>query len=443
MKSAGIAIAVAAFLLLAIAFVVTGATLIGSIQMALNPAGEAYELNLDGASNLIITDGAVGEIWQVPSATSVTTYTVYHGAYGAVDAHADSAGNLWWVDYGSVVGRFDITSDEITLWTFTIPGSTTLSGLTIDDSDRVWAVNLFPDGDFPQVLYRIDLPIREVCTYTFSSRSEYVFHDAGDIWMGDWANDRIGKLDPVSDQYTYWQLPVSYNSWPGGMVMDASGQLWWADHDSGTDALASLDPATDLFTAYDLPVGADPQMVAVNGGSVWYTEQISGTVGRLDPAVATGITVTLTTVTSTVTPICDTLGNGVTSQSSRSTASSSWSGFELTVLMEADGWEVFDLPPGGSPWGIAHKFGATWVVDQGRQQLLAIAQESPTATPSATPTPTNTPTNTPTSTPTNTPTNTPTSIPTSTPTNTPTNTPTLTPTPEPSYDVFLPLLMNG
>ena len=166
MKRLGVQFLFVAILLIFAGLVIASPFLLSALETALNPAGQAYELNLDPSDNLIITDYGANEIWQLNPVTN--NYTVYHGALSAADAHVDSTGNIWWTDVdGNRLGRYDITNDMVTLWPFL--DAQALLGLTIDDQDRVWL-----SDSFGPTLYRVDLTASEVCTYTFSSRSEYL-----------------------------------------------------------------------------------------------------------------------------------------------------------------------------------------------------------------------------------------------------------------------------
>jgi streptogramin lyase len=366
MKIAGTALAMATFLLLVVALGDTGANLLGALETDLNPVGQAYELNQDASGNLIVSEYGAGEVWQVNPATNV--YTVYNGITSATEAKVDSAGNVWWTAV-DMVGRYSISNDSVTEWFF--ENAIDLKGLAIDSADRIWV-----EDNFYQELWRIDITNTQLCTYTFNTRSDYIIHDSGDLWLSDWANDRIFRLDTLTDSYDRWQLPSSNpSSFPGGLTLDGDNKLWWADH--GLDALASLDPATDLLTTYPLPMGSDPQMVTTGNDGIWYSEQGDGTVGRLDPATAVGITSTLTVGNFSTTPVCGFLADGVHSSPPLPTGGvASWTGVTLDLLMDANGWQIFDLPPGGLPWGISNLNDKTYVVDQGRQKLMVIESQA-------------------------------------------------------------------
>lgn len=363
MKVIGGALALATFLLLLIALGITGASFFDALETALNPFGIAYELNLDQDGDLIVSDYGAGEVWQINPATNV--YTIYQGATSATDARVDSSGNMWWTDIDSnIVGRYSVGDDTVTEWF--IESAQWLFGLAIDDQDRIWV------GDaFDTAMFRIDLANTQLCTYTINTRSDYILYDEGDLWLGDWFEDRITRLDTETNVYYRWHLPPG-SSVPGGMAMDDQSKLWWAD--PGLDALASLDPVTNILTTYTLPSGySDPKMVSTASSGVWFSEQGVGTAGLLDPAQATGITTTLTVSgPSSGTPDCQALGTGTNYASSTMTGTVSWSGVTLNLLSDEDGWLIYELPQDGDPWGIANLLNRAYVVDQGRQKLVAI-----------------------------------------------------------------------
>jgi len=94
------------------------------------------------------------------------------------------------------------------------------------------------------------------------------------VWVGNWSNHRIYRLDASADPapLRWWQLPEAAR--PQGLALDGDGCLWWAD--PGLHALARLSPASNQVVTCTLPAGAAPQMLALSGDSLWYTENISG-----------------------------------------------------------------------------------------------------------------------------------------------------------------------
>lgn len=199
-----------------------------------------------------------------------------------------------------------------------------------------------------------------------SGASDYIVHDAGNLWIGDYGNSRLVKLDPAVNQFTYWQLP--FNSYPEGLAVDSSGNLWWAENNFA--ALGRLEPAANRVTTYTLPVGGWANMVTISGGAIWYTEGLSGTFGVMNPATAVGSSATITSATVAVTPNCAVLGVGVTSTPVISTGVAVFTSGIFTPTVNSGGWTVYQLPsPDSSLWGIANA-GGVWIGDRGRDKLV-------------------------------------------------------------------------
>jgi streptogramin lyase len=143
----------------------------------------------------------------------------------------------------------------------------------------------------------------------------------------------------------------------------------------GLGLLAQLQPDISQVTAYTLPVGSTPQMIAVSQGRVWYTEDTSGTLGVLDPTTATGTSAIVMTTTATVTPDCSIRGPGTSTADGIRTGSLAWTTGSYTLAVESDGWTVYRLPAGASPWGLAVVDEDVFVVDQARQKLLRLSSQ--------------------------------------------------------------------
>jgi virginiamycin B lyase len=333
---------------------------------SLNPAGFAYEINPDTHGNLWISDDGANEVWQVHPATGVVT--TYSGLDNASDARMDAAGMVWWTNAGSTdLGRISPGTSTVTIWT--IPGIGNLWGIAFDDAGRVWTTN-FMGG----VVYRFTPASTEVCTYTVpdAGASSYILAQGGDIWLGDGQNHRILKLDPSANLFTIWQLAGGAH--PQGLALEANGNLWWADEN--LPVLAQLQPGVGRMTAYTLPVGTQPEMIALSQGRVWYTEIFSGSVGMLNPAAATGASSTPVKTTAAVTPACSNVGAGTSTPVLSSTHTLTWTPTVYNQLVKSGGWTVYQMPPGGSPWGITVSDRAVWIVDQGRQKLAWLPEST-------------------------------------------------------------------
>lgn len=334
-------------------------------ETSLNPFGEPFEINRDASGHLWVSDNRADEIWQLNPTTGV--YTVYEGAANVTDARRDPSGDVWWTDFtGNRLGRISLSTNSLTLWSLGAAGNP--RGTAVDDAGRVWATDSFA----PHV-YGFNPGTTELCTYTVpdNGASVYMVARAGEIWLGDWRQDRILKLDPTSNRFTIWQLAAG--AYPGGLAADGSDNLWWVDRNQGI--VAQLEPASSRLTTYPLPAGSSPRMISVSGGRVWYSEVTSRTIGMLDPAVATGTSSPLVTTTAPVTPSCNSLGSGMTTALITRTGNIVWTAAEYPTLVDGGGWTVYQLPQYASPWGVAG--GDDWVsvVDRGRRKLLRLPSQ--------------------------------------------------------------------
>jgi streptogramin lyase len=332
-------------------------------ETELNPDGAVYEVNPGPQGLLWISEGEQEEIWSLDPASGA--YTVYQGAGRVSDARRAADGSVWWIDQvDDSLGRLWPATNEATVWK--IPGATTLLGTAIDNQGGVWLSQYFD----PEV-YRFTVGTSQLCTYTLgtSGASDYILAHGSDIWLGDWINDRIHRLDSNSGLLTSWTLPV--DSRPEGLALDGRGGFWWADPD--LDQLARLEPDLDRLTTYALPLGSAPHMLAVSGNRLWYTEDSRGTLGRFDPFLAIGTSQVLSTTTTSLTPTCSEISPDSSATLSSSTGTASWAGSTYALTHDAGGWWIHDLPLDAFPWGVAARGGQVWLVDNGRQVLAQVA----------------------------------------------------------------------
>jgi streptogramin lyase len=359
-----VSLAAVALLFLAVAATAQAITL--SYQEAsLRPGTPDIEIEIHAAAGkLYVSDHAPDDLWVVDPDSGA--YTLY-GVDSPSDARPDPQGDIWWTNEGTVLGRINTGAGTVTTWVLGVLGSVTLWGLDLEPSGAVWTTEWF-SGE----VRRVDVSAGEVCTYTVpgGSTSYYIDYAAPYVWLINWGNDRIYRLDPgaPSDQLRYWQIPGSPAPSPRGLAADAAGMLWWAD--SGLHALARLDPGSSQMTTYPLPFGSSPQWVYPEDGQVWYTESGLGTFGTLDPAATAGTTTTLTTTVQSVTPDCGDLGPGTTVSLSPSQGTLAWSSNDMTVLREDASWRIYQLPAGGKPYGLARSGQSWWLTDMGRRKLL-------------------------------------------------------------------------
>jgi streptogramin lyase len=329
-------------------------------EFNLNADGRVYEINPDEQGNLWVSDIRADEIWFIQPDSG--KYTVYQGIDSVSDARLGYEGEVWWTDFSQSIGLLKLSDLTVTLWE--IPGAGQLVG-TAFDNGFIWSVDVSQPN-----AYRFDPQAKQICTFPLleNSGGEYLLAQSGTVWIPDWNQDRMYQLDPESNQLSSWQLPKDGH--PEGLVLDVQGVLWWADPELGE--IDRLNPATDEMTAFVLPVGIQPEMVSIQEGLVWYSEDWDGTIGIVDPSKAQGEGSTLTKTTHSITPTCTASGSGMTSSVTAATNTLSWSPSSLTEIYNQDGWMIRQLPAGSSPWGIAAVGDQIFMADQGRQKLMRI-----------------------------------------------------------------------
>jgi streptogramin lyase len=329
-------------------------------EFNLNANGRVYEINPDEQDNLWVSDIRADEIWFIQPDSG--KYTLYEGIDSVSDARLGNEGEVWWTDFSQSIGLLNLSNLTITLWE--VPGAGQLVG-TAFDNGFVWSVDVNqPDA------YRFDPQTKQICTFPLleNGGGEYLLAQSGAVWIPDWNQDRMYQLIPANNQFNSWQLPKDGH--PEGLVLDAQRVLWWADPKLGE--IDRLNPTTGEMTAFKLPVGIQPEMVTIQEGLVWYSEDWDGTTGFIDPSTAQGESSALTKTTHSVTPTCTSSGSGITYSVTATTDTLSWASASFVETYNQDGWTIYQLPDGSSPWGVAGVGDQIFIADQGRQKLIRI-----------------------------------------------------------------------
>ena len=330
--------------------------------------GDVLEVHRSPDGQMVISDYTAQELRLVdPGADEYTVYDIGR----VVDAKSDGAGHIWWTDAATTFGVLSTASDTIEQWTLV---DRQLYGTAIDAEGNPWFSEWFGSRS---KLYRFDPTTTELCAYGFETQalsySYYVVYGDDYFWMLDWSGDYVVRFDPATLAVKRWDVG-SISALEQAMALDGLGRLWWADRAAGL--LSRLDPATDERTDFALPVGTDPVWVGIWGDTVWYTESADGTVGALNPQLASSSVTSLDTTALTATESCSTLGDGTEQEVTSSSGTITWASDSLVPLVDADGWLVYGLAEGAQPFGLASGSGYQWVTDPGRQKLVRIPAPS-------------------------------------------------------------------
>ncbi len=336
----------------------------GESIVGISPDSSLWELNRDASGTLYVSD------YQLPAVVTVNpttgSYTRYRFDPYALpfltpsDAKPDSSGVIWWSDYYAGFGTINPSTNQVTYWNLSglalKPG-----GFAFDLTGRVW----FTQPGRTKLL-RFNPVSNELCQFEVGGGGNYLIAYEGQLWIGDSYARRVLRFDPATNQLRTWALPGG-SAFPEGLAFDGDGWLWWADR--GVQRLGRLAPKTNEAVTYGLISGAQPLAVVPGIEVIWYTD-LNGSVGFLDPALASGSLSTLTSNTSTVSPSCST----VSSSTQNLTKTTGMFSFPAVNWARVSGTPVgvtVYAPPGTSPvpYGMAFSDGRTWTVDQNRLTL--------------------------------------------------------------------------
>lgn len=100
------------------------------------------------------------------------------------------------------------------------------------------------------------------------------------VWVALARAGKIGRLD--NGETREYSLPA--NSFPVGLVIDASGQVWYSD--IRRNKIGRLNPSTGELKDFDVPTKDSwPFSLAFDAkGALWFTERVGNKIGRLDTA---------------------------------------------------------------------------------------------------------------------------------------------------------------
>jgi len=105
---------------------------------------------------------------------------------------------------------------------------------------------------------------------------------SGNGYFHDRANLKIGRVDPITDIFTLWEIPVIVNS--QDMTSDSQGNIYVLD----TQHIGKLVPSTNTFTIFTLTGFSDIRTMVVDStGDIWFNDVRSRSIAKLDPSTNT------------------------------------------------------------------------------------------------------------------------------------------------------------
>ena len=219
-------------------------------QVAAGPTLKTFRIPTDNSQPRDITLGADGNMWFTESELNVSQI-------GRVDAKGN-------ITEFVVPTHFSQPSEIISgpdgaLW-FTEP-----SGFP-NGIGRVTTVGVFTE-------YGPDLNTCSPCSITpngIAATSD------GNIWFTDFNLNAVGRLDPSTRAFTFYNIPTP-NATPAGITLGPDGALWFAELNG--NQIGRID-TMGIITEYGTATGPD-RITLGPDGNLWFTEPFNGKIGRI------------------------------------------------------------------------------------------------------------------------------------------------------------------
>jgi streptogramin lyase len=102
-----------------------------------------------------------------------------------------------------------------------------------------------------------------------------------DVWITDFNNHSIWRYDIPTGLFTQYVPPTPFAA-PSDVAVDAAGTVWFTEQ--GTRQVGRIDPATGVITEIPTP-NAPRDITVATDGQLWYTTRFTPqAVSRLNPA---------------------------------------------------------------------------------------------------------------------------------------------------------------
>jgi YVTN family beta-propeller protein len=109
-----------------------------------------------------------------------------------------------------------------------------------------------------------------------------VAYGAGAVWVGNWHDDSVSRIDPATNRVTGSPIPIGFHA--GNLAVGAGGV--WVTSDYRAESapedvvVVRIDPRTNQAVE-TIALGGHPIDVAVAAGAVWVSVATPGTVLRI------------------------------------------------------------------------------------------------------------------------------------------------------------------
>ncbi len=258
-----------------------------------------------GAGPSSIVNGANGDLWITANGSNrlvrinvnnPTPFVSTNLSEAPQSLVFDSRTNTIWYTAQSAnrVEQYSPAQDRI-IASFSIPQRMNLpsgshpTGITIDTTGKIWFTEQSGNriGRIDPATSRLDeFPVPSANGNPFG----ITLGPDGYIWFTEQQTGKLGRVHPVTGQITEYPIPTP-SSYPLGITTGTDGKIWFTE--LRTDKIGRLDPFTGAFQEFALPRPANvpvgvaafgPQgITAAPNGIMYFTEAVSGGIGRVNP----------------------------------------------------------------------------------------------------------------------------------------------------------------
>lgn len=231
--------------------------------------GALNGLAIDAQGNLwATTSGHLVEI--NPSGKTVETFSIGTDPNGLA---IDSSGNIWVADRsgsvtevngsGSAVGKFSVTGSP--------------NSVAVDSKGNVWVVS---DTEHGTVSELSSSGSTLTTVKVGKSPKNIAIDGSGNLWVTNNQSDTISKLSAKGASLGVY--PV--NS-PQAVIIDSDGQIWITNSEK-TGSVTEFDFASNIAIG-NYPAGSFPAGLAMDGsGNVWAVDSADGKVTKINKVAA-------------------------------------------------------------------------------------------------------------------------------------------------------------
>ena len=209
---------------------------------------------------------------------------------GNLDLELDHKGTFWFdTMYQAALGNLDPKTGDIKYYPLAkefdnFGVQMNFVGLHHEVDGKVWTKNV-PTGD----VFRVDLnsgnwerfqPLKELANGKRNSIYQIIADSKNNLWMAEFQNGYLGKLDAKTLKVTWYQVPTA-NARSRRMRVDDHDRIWLTEYRG--NKVAMFDPASEKFTEYPLPPYTFPYRAAVDkNGEIWAGGMHTDHIARVD-----------------------------------------------------------------------------------------------------------------------------------------------------------------